>query len=101
MGLHSIPDSVTSIGNSAFSNCYSLQSITIPDGVTSIGTSVFSNCYSVMEYHLLPTTPPTLAGTNAFSGIVADTIIYVPTGTLSDYQAATNWSTYASYMQEE
>ena len=39
-----IPDSVTSIGDSAFSDCYSLTSITIPDSVTSIGDSAFFSC---------------------------------------------------------
>ena len=39
-----IPNSVTSIGQSAFRNCSSLTSITIPDGVTSIGSSAFSGC---------------------------------------------------------
>lgn len=39
-----IPDSVTSIGNSAFFGCKGLTSITIPDRVTSIGYSAFYNC---------------------------------------------------------
>ena len=39
-----IPDGVTSIGNSAFSDCINLKSITIPDSVTSIGNSAFSGC---------------------------------------------------------
>jgi len=38
---------VTSIGNSAFSNCSSLTSIDIPDGVTSIEDSAFRNCSSL------------------------------------------------------
>ena len=118
-----IPNSVTSIGNGAFNNCFSLSSITIPDGVasivaqvfqncyslsrvtipdsvTSIGNSAFSSCYGVKEYHILPTTVPTIVS-NIFSNIVSDCIIYVPKGHLTDYQTASNWSTYASYMQEE
>ena len=96
-----IPDSVTSIGNSAFNGCYSLASVTIPDSVTSIGNSAFSSCYGMAKYHLKPTTPPTLSSTNAFNTIPSDCIIYVPQGCLEAYQNATNWTTYASKMQEE
>ena len=42
-----IPDSVTSIGSSAFSGCSSLTSITIPNSVTSIGSSAFWDCSSL------------------------------------------------------
>ena len=41
---YKIPDGVTSIGRSAFSDCSSLTSITIPESVTSIGRSAFSGC---------------------------------------------------------
>ena len=96
-----LPDGVINIGNYAFSNCYGLASIMIPDGVTSIGSSAFYDCTYVKEYHLLPTTPPTLDNTSAFSGIASDCIIYVPADSLDAYQSATNWATYASYMQGE
>ena len=39
-----IPDSVTSIGNSAFRNCSGLTSVTIPSSVTSIGEDAFYGC---------------------------------------------------------
>ena len=39
-----IPNSVTAIGNSAFSHCLNMNSIVIPDGVTSIGNWAFYNC---------------------------------------------------------
>ena len=44
--LHSvfIPDSVTSIGDCAFWDCNSLSKIVIPSSVTSIGDSAFSDC---------------------------------------------------------
>ena len=42
-----IPDSVTSIGDYAFSSCTSLRSVTIPDSVTSIGDDAFRNCTSL------------------------------------------------------
>ena len=42
-----IPDTVTSIGDSAFYECYRLSAITIPNSVTSIGKTVFYKCYSL------------------------------------------------------
>ena len=44
-----IPNSVTSIGNSAFRDCSSLTSIIIPDSVTSIGDYAFSDCGSLIS----------------------------------------------------
>ena len=92
---------VTRIGDSAFQYCSSLASITIPAGVTRIGSSAFYGCSGMAEYHLKPTTPPTLSSNNAFTNIPSDCVIYVPQGCLEAYQNATNWATYASKMQEE
>ena len=39
-----IPNSVTSIGSSAFSGCSGLTSVTIPNSVTSIGEDAFYGC---------------------------------------------------------
>lgn len=39
-----IPNSVTSIGNSAFSGCSGLTSVAIPNSVTSIGDNAFYSC---------------------------------------------------------
>ena len=41
-----IPDSVTSIGSYAFSRCSGLQSVTIPKSVVRIGWDAFSECNS-------------------------------------------------------
>ena len=42
-----IPNSVTDIGNYAFSNCTSLTSITIPNSVSRIGGSAFMGCIAL------------------------------------------------------
>ena len=44
-----IPDSVTSIGESAFSGCRSLTDIVIPDSVSSIGDRAFAVCRSLTD----------------------------------------------------
>ena len=96
----SLPSSLTSIGSYAFSYCNCFVSVTIPSTVSSIGNSAFNACSGMKEYHVLSTIPPTL-GTTVFNGIPSDCVIYVPASSLTDYQAAENWSAYASYMQGE
>ena len=48
----SIPSSVTSIEESAFSGCKDLTAIEIPTSVTSIGNSAFSNCSNLTSVTL-------------------------------------------------
>lgn len=100
----SLPDTLTTLGSQVFYQCYSLTTLTIPANVTSIGNSCFSSCTAMQEYHFLRTTPPTI-GTTPFASIPAGCKIYVPYSAdhsiLNAYKTATNWSTYASYMEEE
>ena len=95
-----IPNTVTSMGNYNFYYCYSLKSITIPSSVETIGTYFCSYSYAIEELHMLPTTPPTL-GANAFKSIASFFKIYVPSASLTAYQTADGWSDFASYMVGE
>ena len=45
-----IPNSVTSIGLSAFSGCSGFTSVTIPNSVTSIGNYAFENCSGLKSF---------------------------------------------------
>ncbi|MDE6019745.1 MAG: leucine-rich repeat protein [Ruminococcus sp.] len=60
-----IPKCVTAIGDSAFSGCTYLKSITIQDNVKSIGDRAFLGCSSL--YSVVMTNSITTIGTAAFS----------------------------------
>lgn len=47
-----LPDTITSIGDSAFSNCKNLTSVSIPDTLTYFGNSVFFGCESLTNIKL-------------------------------------------------
>lgn len=81
-----------------FYNCYSLPEITIPSTVTSLATNTLRNLYSLKYLHCLPTTPPTAAAASTFMNLPSGCVIEVPSDSLSDYQAASYWSTYADQM---
>ena len=78
-----IPNSVTSIGNSAFSGCSSLTSVTIPNSVTSIGDYAFSGCSGLTSV-TIPNSVTSI-GEGAFGGV--NNIIYSGTATGSPWGA--------------
>ena len=94
-----IPDSVNIINQYAFERANGLTSITIPENVTSIGDYAFRNASNLQTIKIKATTPPT-AGNSLFKGCEKLRKIYVPVGTLSSYQTATNWTSYANKMEE-
>ena len=51
-GDYSVPESVVTIGESAFANCGGLQAVSIPDGVRSIGWGAFQWCSALREVRL-------------------------------------------------
>ena len=93
---------VKSIGESAFANLYNLISVNMPN-VTSIGNYAFSFCAALTRVRL-PATPPTLVNVKAFEYVPTTCIFSIPTGSLSAYQSATNWSSLTStysFVEEE
>ena len=73
---YNIPNSVTSIGYSAFINCTSITSITIPDSVTSIDSSAFGGCSSLKSI-TIPNSVTSI-GYYAFYGCTSLTSVTIP-----------------------
>ena len=71
-----IPNSVTSIGDYAFSYCSGLTSVTIPNSVTSINEYAFSGCYGLTSV-TIPNSVTSI-GEYAFSGCSGLTSVTIP-----------------------
>ena len=90
-----IPYSVTSIGQGSFYYCSSLTSIEIPESVKSIGNGAFDYCSSLTSITVKASTPPSLED-NVFRN-TNNCPIYVPAGSVDAYKSA--WSVYSDRIQ--
>lgn len=92
-----IPESVTSIANDVFGSCYSIAKISIARSVKSIGSSAFSSMYGCWIYDFSHFTEiPTISSSTFMKNTMLT--IKVPSTLLSSWKAATNWSSYSSYI---
>ena len=76
-----IPNSVTSIGGYAFNNCSGLTSVTIPNSVTSIGDGAFEYC-SRLTYVTIPNSVTSIGG-YAFQGCSSLISVTIPNSVTS------------------
>ena len=76
-----IPNSVTNIGDYAFSGCRSLTDIVIPDSVTNIGDCAFWDCRSLTDI-VIPNSVTSI-GDNAFEYCFSLSNLVIPDGVTS------------------
>ena len=87
----------TSIGDSMFRKCTKLRTLVIPSNISSISGYAFDGCSGLTSITVESATPPTL-GSNVFND-TNNCPIYVPSGSVNAYKAASGWSNYASRIQ--
>ena len=95
-----ILSNVSTIGQNTFLNASALKSVDCRN-VDKIFPNAFSNCKQLSLIDLTSrATPTTLDSTNAFNGTNNTWIAVVANDTIkSDFQNATNWSTFASHFR--
>ena len=93
-----IPDSVTSIGQYAFQSCDAVTSVTIGSGVSTIGSGAFYNCYEIKEIICESTDAPALADKWVFNGVDKAVTVYVPAASVDAYKAANFWSSFTNIV---
>lgn len=94
-----IPTATTSIGIAAFAECTGITAVSIGGNVTTIGAEAFANDTALQSVYMEGMIPP-VTDDSIFSGCTSLTIISVPAGSLTAYQAATGWSTYSAILFE-
>lgn len=118
-----LPTNITKIPRSCFEGSY-LEELTIPEGVTTLEYNCFNGAQiknlilpstlqtmektNLSRYNLYPTiviyatTPPTAAANIFGSGWeeYLPKVIFIPAGTITAYQTATNWALYADLFVE-
>ena len=92
-----IPNSVTSICQSAFHGCSDLISIKIPKSVTSIGQSAFKKCSSLTSVKVESETPVSIES-NVFTNRTNATL-FVPAGSKAAYEAANYWKEFKEIVE--
>lgn len=82
------------IDAAAFAQCSNLREVILPSSLKKMGESVFSNCNALQSVTINAETPPTL-GINTFFQVNSIPRIYVPSNSVNAYRTAAGWKEFA------
>ena len=94
-----LSNAITSIAQRTFDGCTSLTEITIPASVTSIAIVAFRNCTALTRVTCLSDVPCTLHDEGFDSSTYSNATLTVPSGSASDYQAASGWLNFTHFEE--
>ena len=98
-----IPESVTALGTTAFTECQDLTNITIPKSITHIGDCAFMFCARLKDVYSLIEEPFAISQyafpqIGEYYGLT--TTFHVPYGTKEAYLKADGWKEFKDYIVE-
>lgn len=93
-------EDVTTIGEKAFEGCANLISITFPNSLTSIGFSAFTGCD--LPEIISKIENPFIIYKDTFSdNTFSNAKLYVPKGTIDKYKSTEGWKLFANIIEGE
>ncbi|MBR2245447.1 MAG: leucine-rich repeat protein [Bacilli bacterium] len=94
-----ILNNVISLGDYAFAYNMSVKKFKVNSNISSIGSYALASNYNILEYDFKANNQvPTLSAVDAFNHINQLAKIKVPWDLYQNWIVASNWSTYASYI---
>ena len=94
-----IPNSVTSIGSGAFSGCTGLETLVIGKSVETIGSGAFANCERLTDIYLYAEKVPNItnnktSSSDSFYKVSRKAALWVPANRLRNYQIHEYWGEF-------
>ena len=94
-----IPNSTETIGQAAFLNCTSLDSLIFTsDAINFIGDSAFYNCTNLSYIRLPDTIPPTIEA-QTFHGVDTNIPVFIPANCIERYKADPYWNRFINFVE--
>ena len=99
-GGYTIPNGITTVGHSAFSECGKLTAVSIPASVATLEDRAFYKCSGLETIVSFRYMPPVVEG-SALSGMSYETCqLLVPRMSSENYKGATQWSWFDANTKE-